>query len=97
MIAHLALVLSAEEVAAVERGEPVVRRTFPVRACGERVALAAPDRAVFAETRLRCEAIRGGVAWHLSEIAPTSGRALQGRGQLAAAVETTTERPTPMW
>ena len=96
MIAHLALVLSAEEVAAVERGEPVVRRTFPVRACGERVALAAPDRAVFAEARLRCEAVRGGVAWHFFELKPAAGRALPGRGQLAA-VETTTERPAPMW
>lgn len=96
MVAHLALVLSTEEVAAVARGGPVVRRTFPVRACGDRVALAGPDLVVFAEARLRCEAIRGDVAWHLFELTPASGRALRGRGQLAA-VETTTERPAPMW
>lgn len=97
MIAHLALVLSAEEVAAVRRGDPVLRKTFLVRACGEVLAVAGPDRLVFAEGRLRCEAVRGGVAWHFYDLAPASGRALVGRGQLAAIEAAAVERPPPMW
>lgn len=96
MIAHLALVLTSAEVETVQRGEPVRRPAMPVRAAGEVIGLAGPDRALFAEARVRCEAIPGGYLWHLEIVGPLTGRALPSRGQLAP-IDAPVSRPAPMW
>lgn len=96
MIAPLALVLTSAEVETVRRGEPVRRPTMPIRAAGEVIGLAGPDRALFAEARVRCEAIPGGYLWHLEIVGPLTGRALPGRGQLTP-IEIVPTRQAPMW